>query len=39
MKKRRGLQKGKSRKMFKKSAKRTHVKNISPRSMRGGNRL
>lgn len=39
MKFRRSLKKSKSRKVFRKTASRTHKKNISTRSMRGGYRL
>lgn len=39
MKYRQNLKRSKSRKIFRKSASRTHRKNMSTRSMRGGNRL
>lgn len=39
MRKRKKLVKRKSRKLFKKTASRTHVKNVRPAPMRGGIRL
>lgn len=37
--KRRKMSKSGSRKLFRKTAKKLHKKNIRPRSMRGGTRL
>lgn len=37
--KRRRISRGRSRRMFSQTGKRTHVKNVSPRPMRGGYRL
>jgi len=39
MKKRKKLSRGKSRRLFSKTAGRTHKKNVSPAPMRGGIRL
>lgn len=39
MKKRKPLSKGKSKKMFSNTAKKTHRRNVSDRPMRGGIRL
>lgn len=39
MKKRRPMSRGKSRRVFKKTARRTHAFNLVPRPMRGGTRL
>ncbi len=33
------MRKGKSKRLFRKTASRTHRKNVSPRPMRGGIRL